>query len=123
MSEARQKTICFDFDGVIASYDGWKGFDVFGEPNYHTIVCMRNLKNKGYYIIIFTTRPATEKMLDWLKKNEVPYDEINRNKHNPIMTSNKPIYHCFVDDRAVNYHGQDHVDLENEIEGIVKADI
>ena len=27
-----KKTICVDFDGVIAQYDGFKGNDIFGDP-------------------------------------------------------------------------------------------
>lgn len=114
------KTIAFDFDGVISSYDGWKGFDVFGEPNKEVIECMWRLKEEGKYIIIFTTRPATQKMADWLNANNVPYDEINRNKHNPQMTSCKPVYECFVDDRAVNYSGQDKEALLKNIKEVVE---
>lgn len=115
MSEAYQKTVCFDFDGVIASYDGWKGFDVLGVPNDEVISCMKKLKDEGHYIVIFTTRPATPTLVKWLKDNGVPYNDINRNKHNPVMTSSKPIYHCFVDDRAVNYGGQNGEELLTQI--------
>jgi len=114
-----KKTICFDFDGVIASYDGWKGFDVLGEPNQTVITVMKKLKTIGYHIIIFTTRPATPTLIDWLAKNDVPYDDINRNSRNPIMTSSKPIYHAFIDDRAINYHGQDELGLLADIDNII----
>ena len=111
-----RKVLCFDFDGVIAFYDGWKGFDVFGPPNYLVIEAMRELKRKGYYLTIFTTRPCTQTMVDWLKKYEVPFNSINSNSHNPPMTSQKPIYHAMIDDRAIRYSGQTTTDLVLEIE-------
>jgi len=114
------KTIVFDFDGVIASYSGWKGFDVLGEPNYEVIKTMQHLKSEGYRIIIFTTRPATPTLTDWLKRYTVPYDDINRNSHNPPMTSIKPIYHCYIDDRALNYKNQNSKDLILQINEIVE---
>ena len=113
-----KQTLLFDFDGVIAKYDGWKGFDVFGEPNEKIIEAMHKLKDK-YAIVIFTTRPATEKMIQWLEKNNVPYDDINRNGHNPIMTSVKPISVAIIDDRAINYHGQEADKLIEEVEKLV----
>ncbi len=113
------KTICFDFDGVIASYDGWRGFDVLGQPNREVIELMRKLMGMGYYIVIFTTRPATQVLENWLQANQVPYNDINRNRRNPPLTSCKPIYHVIIDDRAINYHGQNGLALEGEIEKLV----
>lgn len=110
------KTICFDFDGVIASYNGWKGFDVLGKPNQKVIDTMKRLKLMGYWIVIFTTRPATQIMIDWLKKYNVTYDDINRNRKSPVMTSCKPIYHAIIDDRAINYHGQSEMVLLKELD-------
>ena len=95
------KTAVFDFDGVIATYKGWQGFDVLGEPQLVVICCMKELKQLGWRIVIWTTRPATPTMIQWLADHKVPYDDINRNSHNPVMTSGKPIYHVIVDDRAV----------------------
>lgn len=114
------KTICFDFDGVVATYNGWKGFDVLGEPIKETIACMRELKNKGWRILIFTTRPSTPTLIDWLKKYEVPFDDINRTGHNPYGTSSKPIYKVIVDDRAVRYDGQDSETLYHQILGLIE---
>lgn len=118
-----KKTICFDFDGVISSYDGWKGFDVFGEPNPKIIDCMRRLYDSGYHLVIFTTRQATQKMVDWLEQHNVPYHDINKNRHQPQLASNKPIYHCFIDDRAINYHGQDNEQLLSDIKALLNREV
>jgi len=100
------KTIAFDFDGVIAHYDGWKGVDVFGKPNWEVVEAMQMLKAAGYHLIIWTTRKPTAALKAYLTRNKIPYDSINSCSHNPPDTSNKPIYHAFIDDRAIQYRGQ-----------------
>ena len=99
----RGKTIAFDFDGVIASYDGWKGFDVFGKPNRDVISVMNRLYRSGNRVIIWTTRQDTPKLRAWLKRNKVKCHGINDASHNPPCTSCKPAYDVFIDDRAVGY--------------------
>lgn len=110
--------ICFDFDGVIAKYDGWKGFDVFGDPNLEVIEAIQELYKQGYSITIFTTRLDTPRLREYLKCNNVPYDTINSNAHNPANTSQKPIYECIVDDRAVNYSNEKTAELIRKIKMI-----
>ena len=114
-----RKVLCFDFDGVIASYDGWKGFDVLGLPNLNVINAINKLYNEGYFITIFTTRPFTQKMMDWLIEYGVLYHSVNSNAHNPPMTSQKPIYHCVIDDRALRYEKQDTEELITQIKKAV----
>lgn len=113
--EIWRKVIAFDFDGVISSYDGWKGVDVFGQPDMKVVYAMRRLHVQDWKIVIFTTRIETPKLRAWLKQYDVPYDSINSTKHNPPDTSIKPIYHVIVDDRAVQYRGQDTETLERDI--------
>ena len=115
----RQKIVCFDFDGVIATYKGWKGFDKLGRPIKKVINVMKKLKEKGYFITIFTTRADTPKLRKWLEKHNVPYDSLNSFAHNPPYTSFKPIYHCVVDDRAVNPINLSEEELLKEIERMV----
>ena len=110
-----RKVVCFDFDGVLAKYDGWKGFDVIGGPIQNTIRVVCRLKEVGCYITIFTTRLDTPVLRKWLNDNNVPFDSINSNSHNPEHTSCKPIYHCMVDDRAIGYKQQDSDELYNQI--------
>ncbi len=110
-----QKVVCFDLDGVLAKYDGWKGFDVIGEPIQDTIRVIRRLKEGGCFITIFTTRLDTPVLRKWLKDNDVPFDSINSDSHNPDHTSCKPIYHCMVDDRAIGYKQQNTDELYNQI--------
>lgn len=113
--EIWRKVIAFDFDGVISSYDGWKGVDVFGTPDMNVVYAMRRLSAQEWKIVVFTTRIETPKLRAWLKEHDVPYNSINSTKHNPPDTSIKPIYHVIVDDRAVQYKGQDTETLERDI--------
>jgi hypothetical protein len=108
----RQRVYAFDFDGVIATYEGFKGVDVFGEPIKSNIDLMKQLKEEGNSVIIFTTRPATPKMMAWLKEHNVICDYIN-------PTGVKPLYDVFIDDNVVNYHGQDVKELSEEVKKIV----
>jgi hypothetical protein len=114
------KIICFDFDGVIAHYDGWKGVDVFGKPNWDVIDAMKQLKaSLNYSIIIWTTRKVTPALKAYLTRNNIPYDSINSSRHNPPGTSNKPIYHAIIDDRAIGYRGQKTAKLIRTIEHLI----
>lgn len=117
------KTICFDFDGVIAHYDGWKGVDVFGKPNWDVVDAMKQLKaSLNYSIIIWTTRRVTPALKAYLTRNNIPYDSINSSRHNPPGTSSKPIYHAFIDDRAIGYRGQKTAKLIRSIEHLVSGE-
>jgi len=117
----RQKVAVFDFDGVISTYNGWRGFDVFGEPIPSTIKVMNDLQSQGWRIVIFTTRHFTPAMQEWLRIAGVTYDDVNNTKHNPPHTSNKPIADVYVDDRAVNFHGQSAPQLMDEIKGVANS--
>jgi len=96
--------LAFDFDGVIATYDRPFIFNVLGKPNYEVIRTIRYFYKKGYYILIFTGRLKTRKIRNWLKKYKVPYNGFNINPLPTPLTSNKPYYNVFVDDKAINVH-------------------
>lgn len=101
--EIKDKIVAIDFDGVLATYGGFKGIDVFGDPIPEAIKATQVLKEKGYYIIIFTTRLDSLALRQWLKDNKVAYDEINRYKNQPPCTSIKPIWHCYIGDRTLHF--------------------
>lgn len=100
-----KKTICIDFDGVLATYDGWKGRGEIGEPISGASEATQTLKKEGYTIIIFTTRNG-EDIKKWLDKNKISYDYINENPDQPKNTNEgKPIADIYLDDRAVCFRG------------------
>lgn len=103
---AHQKTICIDFDGVLHDYSkGYQGLDVFGEPVKEAPHAVQHLKKEGWKIIIFTARPVTQGMRNWLRTNKIPFDFINENPDQMDKTSPKPYADIYLDDRAVQFNG------------------
>lgn len=101
-----KKTICVDFDGVIAQYDGFKDNDIFSDPIDGVQSAMEVLKKKGFTIIIFTTRTASSKLKKYLNDNHITYDYINENPDQPKgSNSGKPIADIYLDDRAICFKG------------------
>ncbi len=98
-----QKHIVFDFDGVCATYDGWKGPDVFGDPIEATAVLVKHLQEKGLACILWTTRKDTPALRKWLGTNGFNFDSVNSCDHNPPDTSMKPIAELYIDDRGLRF--------------------
>jgi len=118
MSTRRPLVAAFDFDGVIAEYDGWKGIGVMGEPKNSVVSVMRTLKDEGWKIIIYTTRGVYE-ISKYLNNFGIPYDEINRNSDIDSLGS-KPIADVYIDDRAVCYWKQSSDELLVDIQTLIK---
>lgn len=111
---AKNKTICIDFDGVIAQYQQWEGEEKFGAPVPGVQSALKVLKKEGYRIIIFTTREVSDGLKEYLKQNEITYDYINENPDQPKNTnSGKPIADLYVDDRSVCFRGNWKYTLED----------
>ena len=104
------KTVCVDMDGVLASYDGWKGVDHIGDP----IEGARDFVDalaKDFKIMIFSTRCNAEvnKFYDvetlvdivkeWLQTHGFKYDYIG---------IGKPMAVAYIDDRAVSCRPQEY---------------
>ncbi|MDW8464031.1 MAG: hypothetical protein RML10_10720 [Geminocystis sp.] len=112
------KRICIDLDGCIAKLRqaGQTYADV--EPVENAIEKLKALKEKGYYIIIYTARHmkttngnpnlAITKIgldtLEWLKRHNIPYDEI---------CFGKPWADVYIDDNAVRFYGWEYIDIDN----------
>ncbi len=106
-SEAdHQKTICIDFDGVIADYSqGFQGADVFGTTLPSASSAISALRDDGWKVIIFTTRRDTPALREYLGENGIGYDEINSNSDQPEGTNEgKPIADIYLDDRAIRFN-------------------
>ena len=106
----RQLTVAVDLDGVIAEYDGWGGAGVLGEPRQDVVQALRILQSEGWKVIVHTTR-SEEEIADYLQRNQIPYDEINRNSSYQ-NTGQKPVATVYWDDRAVCYSGNGLSDLD-----------
>lgn len=104
------KTIAVDFDGVIAEYDGWKGFGILGMPRKDVLAALRTLHAEGWKIIIHTTR-GEEEISGYLIEHGIPHHEINRNSDYRTL-GGKPVADVYWDDRALCYSGNAELDLD-----------
>lgn len=102
------KTVCIDFDGVIAHAhgDGWE-VGVFGEPINGVQKSLQFFRDIGWKIIIHTVRGEVEFLKSYLQKYGIPFDHINFNPENePNMNPGKPLADIYIDDRAICFMGE-----------------
>lgn len=111
---AKQLTVAFDFDGVLAQYSGWKGHTHYGPPVLGMRELLQSLRAQGHKIIIYTTRGNSE-IAEWCRVHGFPYDYINRNPAIQGNNPGKPIADVYVDDRSIRFDPADLDVLENEI--------
>ncbi len=104
----------FDFDGVIAKYDGFKGVDHFGEPNEPVVEVIRQLSKTGHKIILHSTR-GNDSLKKYCLKHDIPVDYYNENPELEGENRGKPIAYVYVGDRALCYRGQSADELLTEI--------
>jgi phosphoserine phosphatase len=109
------KVIAFDFDGVIARYGGWVDKDHHHEPNPEVFKAIKLLKEKGFKILVHSTR-GDELIRNYCEKYSIPVDYINRRPDKEGENPGKPIAYVYVDDRAICYKGEKADDLVKEIE-------
>jgi capsule biosynthesis phosphatase len=104
--------ICIDIDGVVAGFKS--GGDTYADvlPIPGAIEKLRGFKDNGHYVILYTARHmktcngnvglVTARIgrvtLDWLKKHEIPYDEIY---------FGKPWADVYIDDNAFRFRSWD----------------
>jgi capsule biosynthesis phosphatase len=104
------RTLVIDIDHTICEPDDTKTdtFEKYGKakPKYEMIESIRNAKEKGFHIVLFTARRMAthdgdiNKVIedvgditkDWLKKYKVPYDELMFGKPNAVY---------YIDDKAM----------------------
>ena len=86
--------ICVDFDGVLNTYDGWKGEEELFVPREGAKEFLEKLSEE-YTVTIFTTRD-TAKIKFWMKKYNMYYDNITNIKRGAF---------CYVDDRGLKFNG------------------
>jgi len=100
-----KNTICIDFDGVLAEYDGWKGEEHFGFPIAGAIDFVRDLVNAGYQVCIWTTRASREggrrALQGWFTKHGMDETRISRLWFSDVKF---PAI-LYIDDRAYRFDG------------------
>ena len=97
-----RKTVVFDFDGVIHSYQsGWKGADKVPDPVVPGIrEAIADLRQE-YLVVVVSTRCSTaagmKAVRDYLAENDITVDDV---------MAEKPPAVCYVDDRAIRFDGK-----------------
>jgi hypothetical protein len=96
--------VCVDLDGVLNEFDGWKGADYFHPPRPGAREFLRQLRDAGYSVVVFTVRwkPHVEEWLAQYGLGEF-VDEV---------TDKKPPAHVYIDDRALCFRGDYHDALD-----------
>lgn len=110
----KERSYAFDFDGVIAQYEGFKGRDHSGKPIEAVVGAIRMLKQQGHKIIIYSTR-GEEMLRKYCQENNIPVDYFNKNPEIEGENPGKPIAYVYVDDRTICYRGQSTEQLVEEI--------
>lgn len=124
-NSGKRKTVCVDFDGVIADYSkGFQGPTIFGDPIPGAKEALAKIKSQGADIIIFTCRENTLDLREYLRVNQIPYDSINSNPDQPENTNEgKPVADAYIDDKAVAFQGdweETKADLRELIQNTIK---
>lgn len=86
--------VAYDFDNCVYDYH-LKGHD-YSE----VIALIRQAKEAGCYLIVFTASQDLPKVADFLYSNDIPYDKINENPPFYKSNSRKIYYNILLDDRA-----------------------
>jgi len=83
-----------DFDGVIHRYSrGWADGTAYDEPFEDALPALQTLTDRGYEVVIFSTRPA-DQIETWLAEhNFPPY---------PVTNEKLPAT-AIIDDRAIHH--------------------
>lgn len=89
------QTIVLDFDGVLNTYSGWDGDNLY-EPRSGSRQFLAELSKK-YNVVITSMRPVN-KITDWLVEYEL-IDYISK------ITNVKQRAVAYVDDRGLQFNG------------------
>ena len=92
------RTLALDFDGVMNTYNGWKGADELFQPHPEIRLFLRWCRDNGWRVKIHTSRPA-DKVNERLKKYGL--DGLIEQ-----VCNEKPLALVYIDDRAIRFAGK-----------------
>jgi adenylylsulfate kinase len=89
------RTVCLDFDGVLADYHGWKDKDTLDPPYPGAKEFVERVLAAGYAVVVHTTRHPI-RIESWLHEHGFPFIEVH---------SRKPKALVYIDDRGFRFTG------------------
>jgi len=98
----RPRVLAVDLDGTLLQNEG---HPVFGEPIPAVVAAVRQLKEEGWVIVVWTCRGDTRELREYLAAQEIPFDHINENPGGPANGSPKIFADVYLDDRALRFDG------------------
>lgn len=100
-----RKTIVLDFNGVLDTYEGWKGETYMYPPREGVADFLKALRAMGFQLVIMSAANIVM-IANWLKKYELNtlIDGITDHKIPAIM---------YVDDRGITFKGDFQQTLED----------
>ena len=107
--------VAFDFDGVIHNLsDGWRDGEIYGSYNEDVISAIYDLNKMKVPVFILSSRSPKQIVTWWneqgfkIKADVIPGDDFFFNSTDYIgVTQIKRPAQVYIDDRAINYNGQD----------------
>jgi hypothetical protein len=99
--------VCVDLNGVLDAYTGWRGPEHWDPPRAGAEEFLRALNDRGYRVVLFTTRYAADAHA-WLAAHGL-------SRYVAEVTDRKLAAHVFVDDRAVCFQGDFAATLEQVV--------
>jgi histidinol phosphatase-like enzyme len=114
MEIQKPRVVAFDFDGVIASYEGFVHANHVRNPIPAVVEAIRKLKADGFEILIHSTR-GDAFLKKYCEQFSIPFDHINHRLDFYGENPGKPIAFVYVDDRNICYKGQSADELVSEI--------
>jgi selenocysteine lyase/cysteine desulfurase len=95
--EIASPLVCVDLNGVLDSYEGWRGAEHWDPPAPGARAFLEALRDQGCRVVVFTTRHYLG-VWRWLQEHGLAHLVHD-------VTNRKPAADVFVDDRAVCFRG------------------
>ena len=120
ISDSEKNTIALDFDGVIhKNSNGFFNGTIYDDPIDGAIKSIKEIKNKGYKIVIYTCKANSKRPLidgktgiqlvwEWLDKHGIKecIEDVVAEKPNAL---------CYIDDKGIRFENwQKTMDIINE---------
>lgn len=108
----KSKIYAIDFDGFLCK----DKYPEIGEPKYDNITYVKDLKNDGHIIILWTCREdkLLNEAIDWCKQNGIVFDYVNENTSENIKkyggNSRKIFADYYLDDRGIYIHDDNYTE-------------